>query len=225
MFLFLFTFGIYSTTNIINGSFYKSYVYLTYWGEVLTMLAFSTLIIDNILYLQDYYSEEKYFRNGHLSRAAHIIFESAFSYQLAIVLMYWIGANTVEKNSFSYITDILEHGFCFILLWIDNILNFIEFFPRHMLITLIIGILYGICNAIVVFCINYNNVYAKVTWIDGMSYVYAFLCLLTSLLHFQIGVLFFRNYKWKKWGQAKNKNNKKQTNPQTFESQQKIEIP
>lgn len=224
MFLFLFSFGIYSMTNILNGSFYKSYMYLTYWGEVLTMLTFFTLLIDNILYMQDYYKENQ---SSHLSRAAHIIFETAFSYELSIVLLYWLAvypSSKDEKNSLFYTTNILVHGFCFILLWIENIFNFIEFFPRHMFIVTFIGIAYIIDNVIVVFCINFDTVYSVLTWTDVMSYIYVIGCLIVALLHFYLGMMIFKRYKWKKWGKIIIKKNDMQNSPGSLEMEKKSSL-
>ena len=128
MFLFLFSFGIYTQTNINVGSFYKNFMYLTYWGEILTMSTFLTLLVDNILHIQGYYRELKN-EESHLSRAAHLLFEIAFSYELAIVLLFWFAVyptQTDARTSFYYTTNVLVHGICLTLLWIENIFNFIE---------------------------------------------------------------------------------------------------
>ena len=128
MFLFLFSFGIYTQSNINRGSFYKDFMYLTYWGEILTMLTFLTLLLDNILHIQGFYQDSKN-EDSHLSRAAHILFETAFSLEFAIVLMFWFAVyptSTYEKTSFYYTTNVLVHGICLTLLWIENIFNFIE---------------------------------------------------------------------------------------------------
>ena len=208
MMLFLFSFGIYCMTNINRGSFYKNYMYLTYWGEVLTMLAFLTLLLDGILNFQGYYQDNK-FEDGALSRAAHILFEIAFSYEFAIVIMYWLAVfptATDEKTSFFYTTNILVHGICFVLLWIENIVNFIEFFPRHFIIVTFVAIAYVIDNIIVVFFINFDTVYTVLKWTDVASYLFAIGCWLVAILHFFLGWLIFRKIKFKKWGELIKKN-------------------
>lgn len=201
MFLFLFSFGIYTQTNINRGSFYKNYMYLTYWGEVLTMLTFFTLLVDNILHLQGFYKEYKN-EESHLSRAAHVLFELAFSFELSIVLMYWLAVypvQTDERNSFYYTTNILVHGMCLFCLWVDNIFNYIEFFPRHIIVLIIFAIAYSIDNAIVVFCINFDTVYTVLKWTDVASYFYVIGCIIVAILHFGLGYYIFRR-KFKKWG-------------------------
>lgn len=206
MFLFLFSLGIYIATNIDNGSFYKEFVYLTYWGEVLTMLAFLTLLLDNILYLQGYYENSKHY-SSHLSRAAHSFFEIAFSFELAIVLMYWVALNLfqdTDKNSFSYTMNILAHGICLILLWIENIVNYIEFVPRHLIFIIIVAIAYTITNVLVVFCINFEVVYKGLNWTDAYSYIYLLVCVGITFLHFGLGVLIFHKIKRKKIELAQN---------------------
>ncbi len=208
MMLFLFSFGIYSMTNINKGSFYKNYMYLTYWGEVLTMLAFFTLLLDNILMFQGYYQDSKN-EDGTLSRAAHILFEIAFSIELTIVIMFWLAifpTATEEKTSFYYTTNILVHGMCFVLLWIENIVNFIEFFPRHFIIVTFVLIAYVIDNIIVVFYINFNTVYKVLKWTDVASYLFVIGCWLVAMLHFFLGWLIFRKIKFKKCGELVKRN-------------------
>ena len=199
MFFFLFSFGIYMMSNINKGSFYKNYMYLTYWGEVLTMLTFLTLLLDNLFHLQGYYRNEK-FEETMLTRAAHVIFEIAFSYELSIVLMYWMAvypSATDAKTSFFYTTNILVHGTCFALLWVENIVNYIEFFPRHIIIVIIVGLAYVVDNVIVVFCINHDTVYKVLKWTDLASYFYVLGCLLVAILHFFLGWAIF--WKCKSW--------------------------
>ena len=226
MFLFLFSFGIYSMSNINRGTFYKDYMYLTYWGEVLTMSTFLTLLIDNILQFQGYYKDLQY-EESKFSRVAHILFEIAFSYELSIVLLFWgavYSSETDVKNSFYYTINVLVHGMCLLSLWIENCVNFIEFFPRHMIIVILVGIAYIIDNVIVVFCINFNVVYSVLTWTDWPSYIYVLLCLLVALFHFYIGMTLFRKHKWKKWGSSFEKGDNKGENSRVVMSPLVLEL-
>ena len=96
------------------------------------------------------------------------------------------------------------------LLWIEYIFNFIEFFPRHMKIVLIVGLAYVADSVIAVFCINFDTMYKVLKWTDVMSYVYVVVCLGVAELHFLLGKLLFK-YKFRKWGNELKKIMRKKT--------------
>lgn len=196
MFGFLYAFSIYTMTNILAASFYKNYKYLTYWGECMTLLAFFFLLVDSI----DYHQSQKggFLLNSVFSKFTLVFFELAFTFELVIVLLYWIAVfptNTDYLNDVFYTNNVHVHGICLALMWIENILNMIEFIPSHFIIMLIVAFCYIIDNVIVTFCINFTPVYSVLTWTNGMSYGYIIACFIVLAIHFSIGYYFFKKFK------------------------------
>lgn len=195
---FVYSLGIYSMSNILMGTFYKGYQYLTYWGEVLTMIAFLFLTIDSIEYIQ----KRKDKKLTRVSKIAILFNEVAFSFELTIVLLFWVSVypSDEEKGNSSvyYPSNLHTHMACLVLMWIENFLNYIEFVPNHLFVLIFVGLCYVVDNVIVTLFINFDPVYKVLTWTDGMSYGVVVGAFIIFVLHFLFSILVFRKFKSKK---------------------------
>ena len=81
----------------------------------------------------------------------------------------------------------------YLMCWIDNIFNTIKPYKRHYFVVLIYLIGYLIVNVIVT--VTVRRVYDIISWTSLMSYVYAIIALLLSLIHFSILMLYYRKVK------------------------------
>lgn len=185
-------------SNILQGTFYRGYQYLTYWGEVLTMMSFLFLTIDSI----DYIQKKKKKNLTRISKMAVLFNELAFSFELTIVLLFWLSVypddETKGNSSVYYPNNLHTHFACLAIMWIENFLNYIEFLPNHLFILIFVGLCYVVDNVIVTFFINLDPVYKVLTWTNGMSYCVVIGAFILFILHFLFAILVFRRFKNKK---------------------------
>lgn len=199
MAFFLYALGIYSMSNIINATVYKELKFLTYWGEILTMTSFLFLTLDSINYIQNF--KKKATDLSLVSKIGYIIYELAFSYELTIVLLFWLvihPENKTDKDGIYYLVNFHTHFGCLVLLWIEKIFNYIEFMKNHAYIIFFVGICYIITNIIATFAIQNAPVYSVLTWKNAMSYIYTVVCFFIFLFHFTFGIIIFRKFKKKR---------------------------
>lgn len=199
MALFLYAFGIYSMSNILSATIYKQLKYLTYWGEIFTMTSFLFLTLDSINYIQNFKKKATDF--NIISKIGYIIYELAFSYELTIVILFWFAIHPedkTEKSGIYYLVNFHTHFGCLVLLWIEKIINYIEFLKHHVWIIVFVGLCYILTNIITTFAIQNEPVYAILTWKNAFSYIYIVICIFLFLFHFTFGIIIFRKFKMKR---------------------------
>ena len=122
-----------------------NFKYLTFYGFVLTLIYFGTVVIDLIvckLLIKKQTSLTKFTGN-----IINIIYEVTFSIELTITLLYWILLYNpiIERLDFS---NFGMHLIPFLMLAFDFIFNSYQFPIRHFIITFIIAGIYLIINKV-----------------------------------------------------------------------------
>jgi hypothetical protein len=178
--------------------FYEDFKFLTVWGLILaTAFYFFTML--------EYLKVSRIFSLNW--KIAHVLFEVAFSLQFTITVFFWtavfptclrLGESEVGfKIDLHYIILTANmHGGVFIVLWIDNILNKIRFYKRHMYFLIAFSIFYCILN--ILYTVADEPVYIVLDWKSISSYFYALLASGLSMFHFYIGYIFYLRMKSRK---------------------------
>ena len=125
-----------------------------------------------------------------------VIYYIAFSYEIAITILYWSILFEGHEDGLSAYIDLTVHGLPLAALFLDFIFNPFSFDIKHFLLVLIAATIFVLIN--MAYSLGVQPVYGMVDWVTGESYgliiaVYALL-----LLSFGIGILFFKCLKEKK---------------------------
>ena len=99
--------------------------------------------------------------------------------------MYWTALYDWDgyPRSLDAFIDIIEHAIPITVLLIDFVLNRIPFFPKHLVLMLIISIIYAIVNMAVTLGSG-TPVYDILTWKDGWTALFLFASAFAYVLGF-----------------------------------------
>ena len=159
--------------------------YLTIWGVILVW-SFFLLAIVNML------------NKNHIAllwKITHVIFELAASFEFLICLFFWsvlfpLYYNSLIHNPLGFIQDIGAHLVSPVFIWIDNYINNMSFYRRHIIFIFSFGAIYLTVNCIVT--LNVQNIYPPITWVSITSYVLLLVGLGLGVLGFYLGMLLTR---------------------------------
>ena len=161
--------------------------YLTFWGILLTAITFTSLTIARLRH-HIFKGELKLTEPHHfftLEKFCIFIFGMTMAFEFLITIMYWTVLYDWDgySRSIDAFLDIIGHALPLIVLIIDFIFNRIPFFPKHLVLMLIISVIYAIVNMAVTLGSG-TPVYSVMTWKDGWTALYMFASCLALLFGF-----------------------------------------
>jgi len=164
--------------------------YLTDWGLIITCIYFWYIVAYTFITTRPNTFNglfQKHLKALSNEKAAHYLFELAWSTEFVVAGCYWIGSIffTLERTMNQRISSYIVHSVPFSLLVIDTILNSIRFQKMHFILLQPVYIAYGIVNWMFVhFKIGPNPIYPRVTW-DNWETPFGICCSeLTCLIGF-----------------------------------------
>ena len=157
-----------------------SFVYFTKWGVLVTTITYTFLCAFHVrqyVCLRTKESLLKNYRNFYspwlLWKWAIISYESAFTFEVVIVLFYWAVLYPDQDHTEEgfYVNNVLLHAMPMIILLIDYGINRVPFKMVHLPVSIFLMLAYGIVNLSYTISTG-TPVYPPLNFKDAMSYVW-----------------------------------------------------
>lgn len=173
-------------------AFYDHFFFFTDWGQWTCMAYFGFAS-----WLGARTSIDPPPTTGFLWKFTHILFELAFSMEFIIIILFW-GVLAIPyfdsvKDTPEYydviIKSVLLHGVTPLTVWIEFILNYVEFHWSHCIIfTPLLNLLYDATNALGVLVLGIKIYQPAIDWKSYTTAVLLIAGLVLGFVGFAIGV-------------------------------------
>ncbi|CAD8082375.1 unnamed protein product [Paramecium sonneborni] len=180
--------------SVVTPTFSQNFLYLTLWGGYITYFYFGLVSIENF----SFYKLNKQFFNDSMWKFCHILFIVAFCFEIPILIIYWSyifpqdNVHTINQ----WLINVDVHFLSCILIFIDFILNDIQFQLKQSLALIVIAIIYLIVNMFYVL-VTGIEIYPGINWRNGISYIISIITLGIMFGVFQLGLLYQNKIKKK----------------------------
>eukprot|EP00347_Sterkiella_histriomuscorum_P003457 403364223 len=186
----------------------KSFVYFTKWGIFLTTITYTFLAA---FHIQQYFfrkSKDSLLRNYQsfyspwlLWKWGIVFYESAFTFEVVIVLFFWIVLYPLMDHSDpgDLRDNILMHASPMAILVADYVINRIPFSFKHLPVSIFIMLMYGVVNLSYTLSSG-TPVYPPLNFKDVMSYVWIVVLAFIESITYAI-MFFITRFKLKKYRQ------------------------
>ncbi|CAD8175981.1 unnamed protein product [Paramecium pentaurelia] len=173
--------------SVVAPTFSQNFLYLTLWGGYTTYFYFGLVSIENV----SFYKFNKQFFDQSLWKLCHILFIVAFCFELPIMVIYWSYIFPQENGLTinSWLINIDVHSISCILIFVDFILNDIQFQLKQSIVLIVIAIIYLIVNMFYVL-VTGIQIYPGINWRNGISYIISVITLGIMFGVFQLGLLY-----------------------------------
>ena len=160
---------------------------MTHTGYFFTWLYF-------IVVAQDYFIGHKF--NDNSRNFITSLFETAFSFQMGITILYWPVIYEGWADSVAAYRDMGVHALPLICLFLDFVFCSYAFYIRRYLVTLVAALVYLVI--LCVYSLNVRLVYGMVDWVSGLSWGLVISIPAIHLFTYGLGMLIFKCIKEKR---------------------------